>query len=854
LSFLATFLPNTGTAEKEEGCIVTQSEHLQLGSPPDPIPHTKDHFKFWNQKTLILFDIDGVDKPIDKIFRILSGIIPDFKGSEKLTISSSSSGLYLEGKLLKNSTSVHVYCIGKNGTDIPRFIKVLSKQLWLEGHGHIEISKAGSMLIRSLIDAAVGAPERIIYEASPILNDGITQKRPDPKHIAGTVLDTSILLDLSEDEEKRYRKIVDAAKFEIKPESNEICKTYDKKQMQQLIEKTGISEEVAREAIQARREGVLNPDDIIYLTRNKTIQVKHINESYHQQTCCDPLEPSYNGWHDTVAKIYVNDSSVVVNSNAHGGAVYQVVDESQSENQNGKKSMALLIIETITQNTTFFHDPDDTPFARYAAGKHKEIWALESQQFKRWVGRTMYEKIKLAPNKNAMTDAINVLAGQAVYDGDELEVHVRVAQVDGSYFLDPCFDDWRLIKIDPGQWQVTDGEKERVAFRRTSTMRALPMPELTSFTVLPELFTKHFNMSEHHARLTIAYLIECLMPDTEYPVMEITGSPGSGKSTIQEMIRDSIDPNKVNLRAAPKTIEDIFVSAVNNHLVSYNNLSRISPGQSDALCSLATGGGHAGRKLFTNTDESATDVKKPVILNGIGHLAKMPDLIDRLIKITLQPIPGTSNKPKKQVMDDFNDDLPKILGSLLDLFSKILELLPEIKLDQLPRMADFAKLCEAITQVYKWDKSLLQTYYENRTLSFEDSLETSPAIMAVVNLVNEHGSYKGTVGSLYLAIEMQRKEHDSWIKTARGLGEKLRLNTPALKAVGITVDFDQVRHNDGYHVTLSQRNESTGKQRSQPSQCSRIYQPNLYNSEGSEHREHITPPVSRTPHQDIEHF
>ncbi len=526
----------------------------------------------------------------------------------------------------------------------------------------------------------------------------------------------------------------------------------------------------------------------------------------------------------------------------------------QPDETKKKQSLAQLLIETVSQKATLFHDSDDIPYAIIKQGGHKELWPLESKQFGKWLGRTMYEKHKKVPNKNSLTDALNVLAGMAVYDGEKIDVHVRVAAVDEVYYLDPCLDDWRLIKIESCKWQIIDSA-EGVAFRRTSTMRSLPVPENCSFDILPSLLTKHLNMNKQQVRLAMASLIECLMPNTEYPVMEITGPPGSGKSTIQEMIRTIIDPNRVNLRAAPKTVEDIFVSAINNHVVSYNNLSRISTGQSDAFCSLSTDGGHAGRTLFTNTDETATDVKKPVILNGIGQLAKMPDLIDRLIKISLQPISDIDNKSKKQVMGEFNSDLPKILGALLDLFSKVLEVLPEIKLCRLPRMADFARLCEAITQVYGWEKNLLQTYYENRKISFEESIETSPAVMAVVNIVNEQGSYKGTVGSLYNEIGEQRKDHDSWVKTARGLGEKLRLHTPALRAIGIKVEFDPVRHNDGYHVSLIKVYETDRKQHTQRTQCSPVQQPlwveDSNDCEQRERCEHITPSVSCTPERGV---
>ena len=89
----------------------------------------------------------------------------------------------------------------------------------------------------------------------------------------------------------------------------------------------------------------------------------------------------------------------------------------------------------------------------------------------------------------------------------------------------------------------------------------------------------------------LAFLVECLRPDTPYPVLLMFGGQGTGKSSTHSILRDLFDPNQVNLRAAPKTVEDMWVAARGSHVVSYENLSHLTPAQQDALCTIATGGG-----------------------------------------------------------------------------------------------------------------------------------------------------------------------------------------------------------------------------------------------------------------------
>jgi hypothetical protein len=501
------------------------------------------------------------------------------------------------------------------------------------------------------------------------------------------------------------------------------------------------------------------------------------------------------------------------------------------------RSRAALVIKIASQYSKLYHDSDNTGFAIIKVNDRLELWPIESSHFHQWVSQLLYNEIGLVLNKNTWADVKNLLLGKAIFEGSEIKVHVRTAFVDGIYYLDPCCEDWSIVKIEPGRWSIASSV-EGVFFRRTSAMRHLPTPQNCDYTNLPSLLQKHLNMDDSNIKLLIAFLIECLMPDTEYPILELTGSPGSGKSTVQEMIREILDPNKVNLRAAPKSVEDVFVSAANNHLVSYNNLSKISNGMSDALCSLSTGGGHAGRKFYTNTDEVAVDIQKPVCMNGIACLAKQSDLIDRLIRITLQPIDSKQNRAKKQVMDSFHSDLPQILGSLLNCLGKVLEVLPEVELDRLPRMADFARLCQALTQIYGWEPGLLEIYYSNRSVSFEETLETSPAVMAVVKLVQREGMFEGTIKSLFDAI--QPDSTDNWVKTYRGLSEKIRMFIPALKAIGIQVWFDPVRRMDGYHVMI----KDVGKQRSSRSSRSSGHEKSGSN-EHHEHHEHHPETLSR---------
>ena len=154
------------------------------------------------------------------------------------------------------------------------------------------------------------------------------------------------------------------------------------------------------------------------------------------------------------------------------------------------------------------------------------------------------------------------------------------------------------------------------------------------------LLWQHVNIPADRRLLVLTWLLDCFRPDTPFPILELVGEQGSAKSTTQSVLRSLVDPNKVMLRGRPKTVEDIFVAAQNNWLVSYENLSGLTAEQQDAFCTLATGGGFASRQLYTNGEEHVMETKRPVVLNGIAVVATRPDLIDRVIHVSMPVIPA----------------------------------------------------------------------------------------------------------------------------------------------------------------------------------------------------------------------
>ena len=142
----------------------------------------------------------------------------------RVSRSSTSAGLYNTetDEKYPGSANRHVYLAVKNGDDIPRALKTLHERLWLAGYGYMITGAIGQLLDRSIIDAAVYGPERLVFEGKPVLIEPVGQDQEvrRPKVRSGETIDTAkAILSLTADEARQVEKLKSEAKKLLAPEA-----------------------------------------------------------------------------------------------------------------------------------------------------------------------------------------------------------------------------------------------------------------------------------------------------------------------------------------------------------------------------------------------------------------------------------------------------------------------------------------------------------------------------------------------------------------------------------------------------------------------------------------------------------
>ena len=464
-----------------------------------------------------------------------------------------------------------------------------------------------------------------------------------------------------------------------------------------------------------------------------------------------------------------------------------IAEESGDTGGRGPTQADILI--DLAQTAELFHTPDCTGYADLDINGHRETWPIRAKGFRRWLARRFFEATQGAPSSEALQSALNVIEAKAHFDAPERIVHIRVGGLDGRLYLDLGDETWRAVEIDATGWRVIDNPPVR--FRRAAGMQPLSMPVKGGSV---ERLRSFLNVqSDADFVLVVAWALAVLRNRGPYPVIVLSGEQGSAKSTFSSILRSLLDPNTAPLRALPREDRDLFIAANNGHVLAFDNVSGLPAWISDTLCRLATGGGFAVRQLYSDQDEVLFDAARPVILNGIEEIVTRPDLADRAVFLTLEPIPEESRRPEAELWAAFEAERPRLLGVLLDAVVEGIKRLPDTHLEKLPRMADFALWATACETALWPAGTFWSAYCGNRDEAVEGVIDADPIAAAVRAVMATRTVWTGKasdlLGALGEVVGERSVKSKTWPDSPRALSGRLRRAATFLRKIGIEISF-----------------------------------------------------------------
>ena len=514
------------------------------------------------------------------------------------------------------------------------------------------------------------------------------------------------------------------------------------------------------------------------------------------------------------------------------------------------------IIQLAFDNSEFIHDQYKEGFAVVNSGMNKKVIKLHSREFKLWMGKRFWDKERKGITQDVLTSALNTIEGKALFEGERVDLHNRVASHNGKIYYDMSDEEGRIIEIDNNGWRFTTNSP--ILFRREQHQKAQVEPKREGD--LDKLWT-YLNLSSDGDRVLFrSMLTSAFFPDIDHAIPVLHGQQGGGKTFTSECVKDLIDPSSLKTHALSKDEQSLILTLYHNWLTIFDNVSEVKDWQSDMLSRAVTGEGVSRRRLYTDDEEQMYNFRRNVMINGLIIPLTASDVMDRSLLFKIERFEQHGSKEKLE--KEFERDKPEILGALFDLVSKTLKRIGKEDIEIPPgiRLYDFAVIGEAAARaVEEEDGHFLDLYLKKKADDNFEVIQSSLMGSVLYSLIAD-GTYRGAGDKYYDFLDEEEKWSGSpselleifnfkaaelkidkrakeWKGSPKGLSNALEKLKTNFKAIG--VEIERGREHEGRFIDILV-NESCplhkGKKPSQPSQPSR---PDEDGDEGDEGDEKI---------------
>lgn len=308
------------------------SAQVVTGAKLDParnvIARSLAYFEHAPGEGWLLLDHDTKDMPDDVRERVealgggvaaIKRIWPDLADADYLVRPSSSGGVYIDGGSPTAATGFHLFVRVDGVRQSKKILDTLTARAWEAGLAWHAVAKSGALLERSVIDAAVGGPERLVFTAAPVLGKGVRRRAPESVIQRGVAISAPTMPDTD-----LLRLTRRESRQKHKPEAARTEAAYTAAQVDKLTAQ-GVAQSDAERIIRDRvRGGVLADDDTVQMSDGSHARVgdlldaKFTAAGADKLSLPDPVEGVAYG--KTTAAIiwgFGHDAPVLI-SHAHG--------------------------------------------------------------------------------------------------------------------------------------------------------------------------------------------------------------------------------------------------------------------------------------------------------------------------------------------------------------------------------------------------------------------------------------------------------------------------------------------------------------------------------------------------------
>ena len=379
----------------------------------------------------------------------------------------------------------------------------------------------------------------------------------------------------------------------------------------------------------------------------------------------------------------------------------------------------------------------------------------------------------------------------------------RVGMKDGKIYIDLGNSENEFVEVDEDGYRII--KSPPLIFLRHEDALPLPKPDQSVAKEQVMQLQDFLNCRDpNNFKLVVCYLIHLFFPenyDGGKVILALDGQAGSAKSTFTKIIKSLVDPSSNDLLSTPQSIKELYLYAKSQWVLTFDNMSAISQALSDALCRLSTGTGYSARQLYSDDDLISFKLKRCIIINGISDYMKREDVIDRCLMFNLPVI--SYRVTEAQFWQDFESKKSEIFSALLNILSGTMKMLPKAYVNENFRMADFAKIGQAVELYMGWqsreEDDFCTIYKRNLQKMASDNLHQNVISSSLLHFLKtkfgklEYGfKFKMTPHELFKALRNQNVLKDfanpEFPNDASAFSKELINNlAPTFQKVGIKI-------------------------------------------------------------------
>lgn len=365
-----------------------------------------------------------------------------------------------------------------------------------------------------------------------------------------------------------------------------------------------------------------------------------------------------------------------------------------------------------------------------------------------------------------------------------------------AYYL--ADDQRRTVVVEPDRWKIVVKAKEKFVKREADLPQVRPTRGGNCLTLL----RPYVNLSDDDFKLLVIWLIQAFSRESSHYALVISSAKGTGKSTLTKLLRALIDPSLSDASLTPSNDGDLKNLLANTFMACFDNTAAMKENYSNILCAAITGTKEAKRKLYTDCDQVILNLHNVVVLNGIDIVPYKSDLAERTLLFELQRITADKRITDHNFWSSFQADKPAILGAIFDTLQKAMQILANLQVEELERMADAYQEMVAIAlaldipqaefeRIFKANKDKLSAAY----------VQNNPFIEFVVSYVGHRKRINEPAQKLYADMyEYKGNGYHHFPDSASALSKKLNQERDALEDAG--VHFNRYRRGDASYIQL----------------------------------------------------